>query len=117
MVVITEAPPEVKIDAIGDLLWLAANILERDGWCRENYTRMDGTHCIVGAVREASPNPPRTIREEQELWHRIRKAIIVLDPDTLLRHVGTIESWNDHRCPNQAMAIRVLRLAAEGEDV
>ena len=51
-----QAPPEVTTDPVSQLLWDAADLLERDGWCQREFEDAQGRYCLVGAINRA-PSP------------------------------------------------------------
>lgn len=36
----------------------AANLLEKDGWCRYSFRNAEGAHCTVGALRDTKQGDP-----------------------------------------------------------
>jgi len=87
-----------------EVLLKAADILERDGWCKHSLNDLQGRHCVAGAIIVAtvgSPGGHRLRKEARQLLHR---RLPFWEP--------TIESWNDlpWRTRNQVLA--KLRAAA-----
>jgi hypothetical protein len=46
-----QATAPVVVDAIGDILLKAADLIERDGWCQNSYWGPNGEHCALGAIQ------------------------------------------------------------------
>jgi hypothetical protein len=47
-----EAPVEIKLEPWQEILLKAADLLERKGWCQNQFERL-GSHCAVGAIGAA----------------------------------------------------------------
>lgn len=60
---VTVAPPLREVDEIGKLLLEAANVLERDGWCRGQLTH-EGRHCTAHAIMTADGKPRAAFDDE-----------------------------------------------------
>ena len=93
----------IPLTAPGVLL-KAADILERDGWCKYSLNDRQGRHCVAGAIIVAmagSPGGPALRKEARQL---LQEHLPFWPP--------TIESWNDlpWRTGNQVVA--KLRAAA-----
>jgi hypothetical protein len=59
MTVVIEQPrdtPTITTDPVSQLLWDAADLLERNGWCQREFEDEQGRHCLVGAINRA-PSP------------------------------------------------------------
>jgi hypothetical protein len=84
-----------------EVLLKAADVLERDGWCKYSLNDRQGRHCVAGAIIIAVAGSPGgdELRKEARLQQH-------------LTFWPTIESWNDlpWRTRNQVLA--KLRAAA-----
>ncbi len=94
---------EPKVDAVGEVLLEAADLLETRGWCQGIMVNEKGQMCLVGSIKEA-------------LWKRDADCGINYDDLTfrLKKYIGHdfIPSWNDEIGRTQAQAIEALRAAA-----
>ena len=82
---------------------VAADILERDGWCQGANTDREGRHCLVGALRKAW--------EDELGW--IWTSTILDSLSTRLELGGEWpSSWNDELGRTASEVISLLREAA-----
>lgn len=92
-----------------ELLDKAAEVLERDGWCRHSFHALDGSHCTVGgfatAIAELTGSSNRYY--EDPTYRAAR--------DTLQDLVGPgpLVVWNDEKALDGADVVNHLRKAAE----
>ncbi len=96
-----------KIDVAGEILLDAADILERDGWCRHRLQDPLGRMCLYGAIikahNERAKNAPFI---EGGSVNRLQK---YLSRDG---EIDNIADWNDGICGGKEEAIQALRGAA-----
>lgn len=92
-------------DAAGWILWNAADLIERNGWCQNAAWKMDDkngqvihsycvSHAIILAANAANELPI-------EATHRMQRAV-----------GGVISIWNDILCRTQTEAVAKLRETA-----
>lgn len=91
---------ETKIvDADGEVILLAAKMIEKRGWCQVDFEADDGRLCAVGAI----------IRAALELNHpNCNRVVRSFDTPEF-----TLMMWNDLRAKSGAEVIARLRSAAE----
>lgn len=87
-----------------DTLLRAAELLERDGWCRGNSIDRQGRRCAMGAINSASHEPG-----SGTAWDRFDQAA-----DRLQTYLGRthVPDWNDHPERTAEQVIAALREAA-----
>ena len=86
-----------------DVLDKAADVIERDGWCRHEYHDPEGRHCTVGAIEAAVI---------QEGHFPISETIDEAE-DSLDRWLGqSVAAWNDDIARDVREVITSLRECA-----
>lgn len=110
------AMPEVKPEAPQLEPWQkilldAAEILEKNGWCRGHYVAPDGRHCAVGALNIAAGvlvgySPPVKLDVNgsrrmamEKLMHQVK--------------CNCVENWNDGYAKSGKAVITAFRAAAK----
>jgi hypothetical protein len=101
-------PIEIVGDPAREILWEAANLLERDGWMQGGY-EWDGKHCLVGALHQAEDTYPKT---RSKAMLRARKLIA----KTLGIKTSRLSRWNDSLDRKKEEVIDALRRASEAPE-
>lgn len=78
----------------------AADILDRDGWCRFEHTNVQGEHCAIGALDVAAA----LSTDRRLLYAELMDDIHDLHDNGIMTDATTLSGWND-------------RIAADKEDV
>jgi len=109
-VVIPETPLEAQV------LELAADILETEGWARGNYSAW-GNRCAVGGIGAAMKRMVFPYGKKAKTRREAEKALAMLviesNPDMPAeRHDQTIIRWNDGRARGKTHVVRMMREAA-----
>src|SRR2546429_250414 len=101
-------------DPVSRVLWDAANIMDKLGWCSKGAEGADGSICPVVAIARATPGPWSIEREclSESARQRLRVHISGLPWNyTALYGLGIIE-WNESVCQSKEQAVAALRGAA-----
>jgi len=125
-VIVFQIAPEIR-----EVFRLAADLLERDGWCQKSYLNADGKRCIKGAVYDAAMPVELRIAakdiigmriEQNERYDVYLKASYILDEaivettDGLAGTVATAIGWNDLPERTQEQAVTFLRWLGDGPE-
>ena len=108
MTVVIEQPrdtPIITTDPVSQLLWDAADLLERDGWCQREFEDAQGRYCLVGAINRApSPEPYSLELEIQRLTATgYMQRFLGMEP----------MRWNDMHGRTKEEVVSALRRASE----
>lgn len=87
-----------------EVLLKAADILERDGWCKYSLNDAQGRHCVAGAILIAVAGSPGSHALPKEARRLLQQQLPFWTP--------TIESWNDLPWRTRSQVIAKLRAAA-----
>ena len=87
-----------------EVLLKAADILERDGWCKYSLNDRQGRHCVAGAIIVAMAGSPG--------GHALRKEARQLLRQHLPFWAPSIEGWNDLPWRTRNQVVAKLRAAA-----
>ena len=87
-----------------EVLLKAADILERDGWCKDSLHDGQGRHCVAGAILIAVSGSPGRAELRDEARHLLRQHLPFWAP--------TIETWNDMPWRTRDQVLAKLRAAA-----
>jgi len=82
-------------------------ILKRDGWSQGRYTAPDGSHCMIGAIREGIYESPREARGAR-LHQVITTVRFYLDK--------TSAEWNDQKGRTVEEVLSTLEQIAQIEE-
>ncbi len=99
-----ETKEEVKAPTLEpwrELLFEAATILERRGWCQKHLVDVKGRMCTVGAITE--------------VWNLASgwdMDVVVIAQDKLTRVVGPLVEWNDTEGRTRDEVVGMLRYVA-----
>ncbi len=93
---------EPKTDDVGFTLLLAADEMERRGWCQYEMTDSRGRVCLMGAVKSAVIGARKNYDDYHEA--RLRLAAFL--------HCSLPENWNDNPERTKEQALEALRAAA-----
>lgn len=85
---------------VADDLNAAADLLERDGWCKSEWQAPDGSRCVLGALSHATQGDSR--------YSRFVAACLRLD-----QTVGSPSLWNDQFLQTRRRVVRTLRRIAK----
>src|SRR6516164_3781777 len=100
-----QAPPEITTNPVSQLLWDAADLLERDGWCQREFEDAQGRYCLVGAINRALP-----LEVRQDLAEDLLEAAEM----HMSKFVGADPMrWNDRPGRTKEEVISALRRASE----
>jgi hypothetical protein len=91
------------VSAVADVLNVAADLIERDGWCQGYFTDPLGRRCVDGAICATSTMLPTTHWTDRAA---ARSALLLWLGE---RHID----WNDAPGRTQAEVVAALRAAAE----
>ncbi len=98
-----------KIDTAGEILLAAADIIERDGWCRHRLQDPLGRMCLYGAIIRAANERNRCSAFPEGFGiKRLEKYLFAGDKHPALN----IADWNDQVCNSKEEAVQALRRAA-----
>lgn len=96
------------MSAVADVLNGAADLIERDGWCQNQYRSVDGGRCLTRALADALDLP----LNGPALWQHNP---LYLDAEAVLQHVTgrwTIVGFNDEPGRTKAEVVAAIRAAA-----
>jgi hypothetical protein len=82
------------VDAVGQILLKAADLIEQEGWCQHRGAK-EGARCALQAVYDAAGAVGCGLA-----WDRLRSV------------VGCISVWNDAPSTTKAQVINIIRKAA-----
>ena len=103
-----------------DLLETAVDVLETGGWVRNHY-QQDGSHCAVGALREATSrlylkSPAATHWSALASRSMRRLSEVLIDRWGATKYSSprdTVIIWNDDAAKDQYEVIDAMKLAAK----
>lgn len=103
---------------IADILEMAADILERDGWTKGAYEGVTGSHCAVGAIRVALRDLNLNQRKEGQVCTELLPGIglkvpLLPDGDTRWNAPSDIIRWNDSQAETSYQVIDLFRNTAK----
>ncbi len=90
------------LDAVGKVLWDAADHMQQYGWCRYSLYRSTGEVCVLGALEAVAGNG-RT-------FYATRRIV------SFLGNASGVTQWNDRICRNADEAVALLRGAARHKE-
>ena len=101
--------------AVAEVLERAADVIERDGWCRNEITTPDGRVCLVGAIERAAfgrdyESGPVT---DQEWDLRCGAVSAANRAITGCDSMSAAARWNDNEAKDQYDVIDLLRHTAK----
>jgi hypothetical protein len=111
-------PIEIVGDPARELLWEAANLLERGKWRTGYYFGLDGkpggpAYCMVGALNVAAGEKPHSrSRSRNPVKMRARKLLA----KTLGIKSERLTAWNDRLGRTKEEVIDALRRASEAPE-
>lgn len=88
-----------------DVLEQAADLLERDGWCRGTFTNYQGHHCVRGAIRQ--------IGVQLNDYVLANATQDILAEDLGLSHGGALVIWNDSGVTRRSQVTSRMRKVAK----
>ncbi len=97
--------PPTEIDLWRQILFDAAGVLERKGWCQRNLVDVKGRHCVLGALTY--------------VWNLASSwdlAVVATAQDRLAAVVGPLVEWNDTQGRTQEEVVGMLRYVAALQD-
>lgn len=120
--------------AATNLLSKALSILDRDGWCRQNYVKANGNKCVIGALGTALFEDEHLVATEETTRLGVRVVITAahIHPvaqeatERLVREIevqrwfpdnpiGRIISWNDNPARSYEDVVLALKKAIEND--
>ena len=104
-------PIEIVGDPARELLWEAANLLERRGWRRGYYVGDRSEYCMIGALNMAAGEGPISLgRNPTKMRARALLA------KTLGVRSKMLTAWNDKESRTKEEVIDALRRASEAPE-
>ena len=97
---------EPKVDVAGEILLRAADLIQREGWCKYRLQDTQGRICLYGAIIKATPK--NQYNESTDGIRRLERYLKLRGPLEMVN----IAVWNDNKCKNKEQAIEALRGAA-----
>lgn len=98
--------------SIYETLNAAADLLEKDGWCQEDYANDSGQRCTVGAIYQMPTGNQFSISEALSDAECSEAEDYLTYYLAQTADVAHIPSWNDEPDRTQAEVIETLRAAA-----
>jgi hypothetical protein len=100
---------------VDEVIDRAADILDRDGWCRGAYVNGLGEHCVTGALNSVLNAFTQDLRKWDEVSDFIRSPGVLPTSTSTYRHItlAKIVMWNDRKCANRYEATNFLRSEAK----
>lgn len=91
-----EFPVRGLFEMANEMILKAADIIERDGWCRRRL-HQDGAHCVIGALNEVNGDSAVKIAAYYRLTEGVKLPVAV---------------WNDHYAESKDHVLRTMRRIA-----
>ncbi len=96
-----EVPPPLAPEPWQEVLFDAADLLERRGWCQKHLVDIKGRRCIIGAMTD--------------VWNVCKHwdmSVVAQAQNKLTEIVGPVVEWNDAEGRTKEEVVGILRYAA-----